>query len=68
MDLTFFLLLIFVLCVGVCFICTYVCVSHECSAFRGLKRALGLPGTGIVDDCKPLCQCWELNPASAQEQ
>lgn len=24
------------------------------------ENVAGFPGTGVTDDCKPLCVCWEL--------
>lgn len=33
-----------------------------------LERALGAPGTGVIESCEQLCRYWELNLGPLQEQ
>lgn len=34
------------------FVCLYVCAPHECSTYRGRKRELDPPRTGVKDRCE----------------
>lgn len=48
-----------------------VCLSehhfHVWSPLRS-EGGIGCPGTGIMDDCKPLTGCWELDLGPLLEQ
>lgn len=32
------------------------------------RKERRFPKTGVTDDCKQLCECWELNPDLLEEQ
>jgi hypothetical protein len=32
------------------------------------EKPIRYPGTGVMNDYKPLCECRKLNPCSQQEQ
>lgn len=40
------------------YMCLYV-PDYYCSWWS--EEGVGLPGTVVMDGCKPLCGCWELN-------
>ena len=42
------------------------CLCNLCAWH--LKKALGIPGTGVTDSCETVCGCWESNPGPLQEQ
>lgn len=35
---------------------------HGDSSYGGQKRMLDSPGTGVADDCKLLCRCYDCTP------
>jgi hypothetical protein len=41
---------------------------HTPGSSEGQMRAIGIPGTGVMNDCEPKCGCWEWNPGPLQEQ
>lgn len=32
------------------------------------KQGIGVPGTGVTDDCDLFCGCWEMDPSPLEEQ
>jgi hypothetical protein len=48
----------------------FICMSarHVCSTYTIQKRETESPGTGVTDNCKLLCVCWELSPRPLEEQ
>lgn len=44
-----------------CLGCMYVCAAYVCLVLTESRteEAIGFPGTGVADDCKLLCGCWE---------
>ena len=47
------------------FVSVYVGISHACVM---ATEATGSPGTGVTDNCKSPCGCWESNLGPLVEQ
>lgn len=49
-----------------CFACMCACIPHIVpSACRG-QKAIGSPGSGVIDSCEMPCGCYELNLGSIE--
>jgi hypothetical protein len=52
-------------CLFVC-MCVYMYVYHVC-ALCGGQKALNSPGTAVIEEYTPLCECWEPNLSPLQK-
>lgn len=55
---------IFMSVFSVCVVVHYV----HALVYVEARKECGFPKTGVIDDCKQPCRCWELNPDLLEEQ